>query len=169
MDIDLSKLKKPGPEDNKPEEEGNYDLQIKPVSPNKAKSHFKRGNLVLCLVFSPEESRGEFKNLRKEETLLTDKQENQKFLIVEKPALELSYKSKTYPVFVCDAEKGVTVGIDFIREEQFAKMCCDPHMISNVFDESFISKASNIKMDWKQLVGVALFGFVFGGLVGLLF
>ena len=164
MSLNLNFLKKP-----EQEETENYDLAIKPASPNKAKSNFKRGKLVLCLVFSPEETRGEFKNLRKEETLLTDKQENLKFLIVEKPALELSYKSKTYPIYVCDAEKGVTVGIDFNRKEELAAMYCDPHMISNIFDETFISKASNIKPDWKQLVGIALFGFIFGGLVGLMF
>lgn len=147
----------------------NYDLEIKPNTPKKSKSRFKRGTLVLCLILSPGERRGEFKNLRKEETLLIDKPESQKFLIVAPPALELSFKNKTYPVYVCDAEKGVTISLSIDRERELAALYCDPHMISNIFDETFISKASNIKADWKQLVGIGCGSLVFGLLLGLMF
>lgn len=144
----------------------NYD-NIKPAK--KKNSRFKRGDLVLCLVLSPGQKYGQFVNLRKEENILTNKQENQKFLIIEPPAFETVYKDKSSLVYVCDAEKGVTVKLEFDRDKELASIFCDPKMISNVFDESFISKASGIKPDWKQLAGIALFGFVFGGFFGLMF
>lgn len=147
----------------------NFDSPIKPNSPKKSKSRFKRGSLVLCLVLSPGEKYGEFKNLRKEENILSDKHENLKFLITEPPTLSLAFKDKSYPVYVCDAEKGVTIKLSFAREQELASMYCDPHMLSNVFDETFISKASNIKPDWKQLVAVACMSLIFGGLIGLMF
>ena len=154
-----------------PEQETNenYDSIIKPVSPKKAKSKFKRGNLVLCMLISPGQKQAEFKNLLKEENILSDKHENQKFLIVEPPAVITTVKDKSYPVYVCDTEKGVTVGLSYDRELELASMYCDPHMLSNILDETFISKASNIKADWKQLVGVACGGMVFGVLFGLMF
>jgi len=145
----------------------NYDGKIKPAK--KKKSRFSRGNLVLCLVLSPGERSGQFIYMRKEENLLTNKTENQKYFIIAPPSLELCYKDKTYNVYVCDSEKGVTISLSFNREQELETLFCDPKMISNVFDESFISKASGIKPDFKQLLAVGFFGFIFGGMMGLLF
>lgn len=161
------------PQEQEPEQEtinnDHYDSPIKPVPPKKAKSRFKRGKLVLCMLISPGQKQAEFKNLLKEENVLSDKHENQKFLIVEPPSLISTVKDKSYPVYVCDTEKGVTIGLSYDREQKLASMYCDPHMLSNILDETFISKASNIKADWKQLVGVGCGGLVFGAMLGLLF
>lgn len=132
-------------------------------------SKFKRGAQVPCLVLSPGEKAGILMNLRKEENLLTNKNENQKFLIVEPPAMEIDYQNKTSPCYVCDSEKGVTVKVSFKREQELLSLFCDPKMVSNVFDETFISKASGIKPDVKQLIGIGLIAFIFGGLTGLMF
>lgn len=125
--------------------------------------------MVLCLVLSPGDKSGQLVNLRKEENVLTNKTENQKFLIIEPPAIEFTHNYKPYPVYVCDSAKGVTVGLSFDREKELASMFSDPRMFSNVFDETFISRATNIKTDFKQLIGVALFSVFFGWVIGLMF
>jgi hypothetical protein len=140
---------------------------IKPVK--KRKLRFNRGSNVLCVILEPGEKHFSFIVLRKEEKLLTNKTENQKFLIEQPPSCSYSYKEKSYPLYICDSERGVTVDLTFERASGLALLFADPKMISNVFDESFISKASGIKPDFKQLLGVALMGFVFGGLMGLMF
>lgn len=132
-------------------------------------SRFRRGVLTPCIILYPGSKSAVLADLRKEENLLTNSTENQKFLIVEAPALEISYKNKNTPCYVCDAEKGVTVSLSFEREKELSSLYCDPKMVSNVFDETFISKASGIKPDIKQLIAVGLFAFIFGGLTGLLF
>lgn len=161
--VDLKKRLNPG--DNF--DELNFSCDIQP--PGKPISRFKRGKLVLCLVLSPENRNGELKNLLLEETTLTDKHENQKFLIVEKPCLELSFKNKSYPVYICDNTKGATVNLKFERDSDLAKVYCDTHMLSNILDISFLSKMSNIKPDWKQLVSIAIFGAFIGWMFGLMF
>jgi hypothetical protein len=147
-------------EETKNQIKDNFESKIKPAK-NKT-SRFKRGTLVLCLVLSPGQKYGQLVNLRKEENILSNKQENQKFLIMEPPALEFSHNYRSYPVYVCDAEKGVTVSLEFNRAAELSSMFCDPKMLSNVFDETFISKASNIKPDWKQLIGL-LFSVLYSG------
>lgn len=137
--------------------------------PKKKYSRFKRGSLTPCLILSPGEKNAIFQNLRKEENILTFKQENQKYLIIAAPALEIDVNGKSVPCYVCDSEKGVTVNLSFEREKELSTLFCDPKMVSNVFDESFISRASNIKPDFKQLLGIAFMGFIMGGFVGLLF
>jgi len=156
-------------DENNTQETIEYESPIKPLPEKKAKSRFKRGKMVLCLVLSPGQKTGEFINLLKEENLLSNKQENQKYLIVAQPAVYITSKNNSYQIYVCDAEKGVTVDLQINRNEELATMYCDPHMISNIFDESFISKASNIKADWKQIVGVGMGAFLMGGMFGLLF
>lgn len=148
-------------------DKSNYPCPVQP--PKKKQSRFRRGTMVLCLLVSPGSKHFQFINMRKEESILSNRQENQKFLIVEPPTLEILHKEKGYPVYVCDSEKGVTIKLNFDRDTNLASLFCDPKMVSNVFDESFVSKASNIKADWKQLVSIALFAFVFGGLFGLCF
>lgn len=137
--------------------------------PKKKYSRFRRGSLAPCLILSPGEKNAIFQNLRKEENILSFRQENQKFLVVEPPALEIDINGKSVPCYVCDSEKGVTVNLSFEREEELSTLFCDPKLVSNVFDESFISKASGIKADYKQLIGIAFMGFIFGGLLGLMF
>lgn len=137
--------------------------------PKKKYSRFRRGSLTPCLILSPGEKNAIFQNLRKEENILSFKQENQKFLVVASPALEIDINGKSIPCYVCDSEKGVTVNLSFDREQELSTLFCDPKLVSNVFDESFISKASGIKADYKQLIGIAFMGFVFGGLLGLMF
>lgn len=137
--------------------------------PKKKYSRFRRGSLTPCLILSPGEKNAVFQNLRKEENILSFKQENQKFLVVAPPALEIEDNGKSVPCYVCDVEKGVTVNLSFEREQELSTLFCDPKMVSNVFDESFISKASGIKADYKQLIAIAFMGFVFGGLLGLMF
>lgn len=137
--------------------------------PKNKYSRFRRGSLTPCLILSPGEKNAIFQILRKEENILTFRQESQKFLIVAPPALEIHENQKSIPCYVCDVEKGVTVNLSFEREKELSMLFCDPKMISNVFDESFISKASGIKADYKQLIGIAFMGFIFGGLLGLMF
>jgi len=165
----MSILHKSTQEEPEQETAENYDSPAKPLTPKKAKSKFKRGNLVLCMLISPGQKQAEFKNMLKEESVLSDKHENQKFLIVEPPAIITTVKEKSYPVYVCDIEKGVTVGLSYDRNLELASMYCDPHMLSNILDETFISKASNIKADWKQLVGVACGSGIMFFLFGLMF
>jgi len=140
---------------------------VKP--PKKSKSRWKRGNNVLCLLLSPGANRAELATLRKEESLLTYKKENQAFLIVEPPALVTDYKEKQHKIYVCDVERGVTVSLSFTRSAALAELFCDPKMVSNVFDETFISRATAIKADWKQLVGIGAGGVMFGFITGLIF
>lgn len=132
-------------------------------------SRFKRGSQVPCFILSPGEKISVLKYLRKEENLLSNRNENQSFLITASPALEILHDNKIYPCYVCDAEKGVTVALDWERDTGLTNLFCDPKLVSNVFDETFISKASGIKPDIKQLLGLGFFAFIFGGVVGLLF
>ena len=137
--------------------------------PKKSKSRWKRGNNVLCLLLTPGANHAELATLRKEENLLTYKKENQSFLIVSPPALVTDYKEKQHKIYVCDTERGVTISISFARSSQLINLFCDPKMVSNVFDETFVSRATGIKADWKQLVGIGAGGVMFGFITGLIF
>ncbi|WP_440944965.1 hypothetical protein ACSAZL_12455 [Methanosarcina sp. T3] len=144
-----------------------YNPQLKPAK--KKKSRFRRGDMVTGLIFSPGQNGGHLTTLRKEENILKNKNEDQSFLIVEPPALWVQHKEKIYYIYLCDAEKGVTVDVKFYKGDELAQLFCDPRMVNNVFDESFISRATNIKPDWKQLIGVGLFSGLFFFVFGLMF
>lgn len=135
----------------------------------KRTSRFARGTYVPCIILDPGERSAILTTLRKEEKLLTNKTENQKFLIVESPCIEVRTDNNIKRAYVCDVEKGVTVSLSFVREAGLSSLFCDPKMVSNVFDETFISKASGIKPDFKQLMCFSAFGFIMGGFLGLLF
>lgn len=85
------------------------------------------------------------------------------------PQLSIEYKQKIHPVYILDADKGVSVKLDISRAEGLASLFCDPGLVCNVLDEAFISKASKLKPDYKQLLGVGLFSAIIFFLFGLMF
>ncbi|MDD3043502.1 MAG: hypothetical protein PHW56_11340 [Methanosarcinaceae archaeon] len=148
----------------------NVDAFKSKIRPGKLKnSRFKRGQSVLCWVIYPGNRRGQLLTLKKEENILIDRSENRKFVIAEPPQLELIHKERIYNIYVCDAEKGCTARLQFERDSELSRLFCDPVLVANIIDESFISRASKIKSDWKQVTAAAFGSGLIFFLFGLMF
>lgn len=130
---------------------------------------FKRGKNVLCLLVTPGSNNPVLVKLRKTEAMIIDRDEDRKFAVSTGPILKIDNKNSSIDCYVIDEEKGCTVDLTFVRDKGLMEMGTDPEQTYDIIDSHFVSQLSNLKPDWKQSVGMALFFGFLSFMFGLMF
>lgn len=146
---------------------------IHPTRPLLAKNpqppKFKRGINVLCLVIWPGKRQHELLILRQTESVIHDRDQDRKFLVVEPPCIEISQGKRLLDCYLIDAEKGCTIKSTFQRDDGLLKVSTNPALVDSLLDVSFITQVSTLKPDWKSKLSFGLMMGVIFFLVGLMF
>lgn len=103
------------------------------------------------------------------DNFLNDKLEDSKYTVSEKPALKLVERGKKADLYAVDEEKGCTIALCFDRDSSTATLKTNPALLNDIVQGGILQEAFKIKPEARQLLGMLIFGGLFGFVFGLMF